>query len=187
MTIEDKLKLAKKLGIYTDYELNVLIPAFLANKEFNRINKEKQNRHIAGTYEFEQADAKSKKFGYAGSAFFDADFNIFNEIDKIRGTGLLEFNDNGFPIWEIIKYHRTIGFGGRYKLTRTNVISIRYSKTDTHAFPVAPVDYSIVLNKKEKTCIGLTIRHVTGVSRTGFVYNIQSFFRKVKKCLRDLS
>lgn len=85
---------------------------------------------------------------------------------------------------EIVKLHRNIGYGGRNKLIRTNVISIRYSKTETHAFPVDPADYVKVLNRKEKTCIELTTRHVTGVSRTGFIHNIQSFWEKVKKIIK---
>ena len=43
-TTKEKIKLAQKRGIYTEYELNVLIPTFLTNKEFDEINKEKQNK-----------------------------------------------------------------------------------------------------------------------------------------------
>ena len=179
MTIEEKIHLAKDFGVYTEYEINVLLPTFLANTEFDRINRDKQNRHILGTYEYKQADAKSKRLGFAGTAFFDSSFNIFNEIADIRGTGLLDFNDEGLPLCEIVKLHRQIGYGGKNTLVRTNVISIRYSKTETHAFPVDPADYEKVLNKK-KTCIELTTRHATGVSRTGFANNIYSFFQKVK-------
>ena len=181
LTAEEKLHLAKKWGVYSEYELEVRIPAFLLNKEYDKINREKQNRHVVGTYEYKQADTKSKRLGYAGSAFFDSDFDIFKEIKNIRGTGLLDFNSNGLPLEEIVKCHRTIGYGGRNKLIRTDVISIRYSKTETHAFPVDPSDYVKVLDRKEKTCIGLTTRHATGVSRTGFVHNIQSFLGKIKK------
>ena len=184
LTAEEKLHLAKKWGVYSEYELNVLIPTFLLNKEYDKINREKQNRHIVGTYEYKQADTKSKRMGFAGSAFFDSDFDIFKEIKNFRGSGLLDFNSDGTPLEEIVKLHRNIGYGGRNKLTRTNVISIRYSKTETHAFPVDPADYVKVLNRKEKTCIGLTTRHVTGVSRTGFIHNIQSFLRKVKKIVK---
>ena len=165
LTAEEKLHLARQRGVYSEYELDVLIPAFLLNKEYDKINREKQNRHIAG------------------SAFFDSDFDIFKEIKNIRGTGLLDFNSNGLPLEEIVKCHRTIGYGGSNKLIRTDVISIRYSKTETHAFPVDPADYMKVLDRKEKTCIGLTTRHATGVSRTGFVHNIQSFLGKIKKII----
>ena len=182
-TTKQKIKLAKKRGVYTEYELNVLIPAFLTNTEFDKINREKQNRHIVGTYEYKQADAKSKRLGFAGTAFFDSSFNIFVEIADIRGTGLLDFNNEGFPLNEIVKLHRQIGYGGKKLLIRTNVISIRYSKTETHAFPVNPTDYDKVLNRK-KTCIELTIRHATGVSRTGFVNNIYSFFKKIKSLMK---
>lgn len=181
LTAEEKLHLARQRGVYSEYELDVLIPAFLLNKEYDKINREKQNRHIVGTYEYKQADTKSKRMDFAGSAFFDSDFDIFKEIKNIRGTGLLDFNSNGLPLEEIVKCHRTIGYGGSNKLIRTDVISIRYSKTETHAFPVDPADYMKVLDRKEKTCIGLTTRHATGVSRTGFVHNIQSFLGKIKK------
>ena len=183
MTINKKIKLARKHGVYTEYELNNLIPAFLANKEFDKINRDKQNRHITGTYEFKLADAKSKKLGFAGTAFFDTEFDIFKEIENIRGTGLIDFDSDGYPIGEIVKVDKKIGFGGKNKLIQTNIISIRYSKTGSHAFPVDPADYDNVRIKKEKTCIGLTTRHATGVSRTGFYHNIQSFLRKVKKYL----
>jgi hypothetical protein len=184
MTIGEKIKQARKHGVYTEYELNNLIPVFLANKEYDKINRDKQNRHIVGTYEFKLADAKSKRLGFAGTAFFDKDFDIFKEIENIRGTGLIDFDCNGQPIEEIVKVQKEIGFGGKHKLIRTNVISIRYSKTESHAFPVDPADYDNVRIRKEKTCIGLTTRHATGVSRTGFYYNIQSFFSKVKKYLK---
>ena len=184
LSAKEKLHLAKQRGVYSEYELNVLIPTFLLNKEYDKINREKQNRHIVSTYEYKQADTKSKQKGYAGSAFFDSDFDIFKEIKNFRGSGLLDFNSDGTPLEEIVKLHRNIGYGGRNKLIRTNVISIRYSKTETHAFPVDPADYVKVLNRKEKTCIGLTTRHVTGVSRTGFIHNIQSFLRKVKKIVK---
>lgn len=184
MTIKQKLKQARKKRVYTEYELNTLIPAFLANKEYDKINRDKQNRHIIGTYEFKLADIKSKKLGFAGTAFFDTEFDIFKEIENIRGTGLIDFDSAGHPIGEIVKVHKEIGFGGKNKLIRTNVISIRYSKTDSHAFPVDPTGYDNVRIRKEKTCIGLTTRHATGVSRTGFYCNIQSFLRKVKRCLK---
>lgn len=178
-TTKEKMKLAQKRGIYTEYELNVLIPAFLTNKEFDEINKEKQNKHIVGTFEFKQADDKSKRLGLAGSAYFAADFNIYSEIKKIRGTGLINFNINGFPTGEIVKFYKKIGFGGKHVLTHTDIISIRYSKTKTHAFPVDPIVYEKEFSRK-KTCIELTIRHNSGVFRTGFVNNIYSFFKKIK-------
>ena len=183
-TTKEKIKLAKKRGVYTEYELNVLIPAFLTNKEFDEINKEKQNKHIVGTFEFKHADAKSKHLGFAGSAFFIADFDIYAEIKNIRGTGLINFNIDGFPTGEIVKFYRKIGFGGKNVLTYTDVISIRYSKTKTHAFPVDPIVYEKEFSRKKKTCIELTIRHISGVSRTGFIKNVHSFFRKVKTLIK---
>ena len=183
LTAEEKLHLAKQRGVYSEYELEVLIPAFLLNREYDKINREKQQKHIAGSYEFEQANAKSRRLGFAGSSFFDPDFDIYKEIQNIRGTGIICFNDDGFPIRETVKLHRTIGFGGRDKLTRTSVVSIRYSRTETHAFPVNPDIYEKEL-KRKKACIGLTTRHNSGVSRTGFFHNIQSFLRKVKKFVK---
>ena len=183
-TTKEKIKLAKERGVYTEYELNVLIPAFLMNKEFDEINKEKQNKHIVGTFEFRQADDKSKRLGLAGSAYFSADFNIFSEIKNIRGTGLINFNINGFPTGEIVKFYKKIGFGGKHVLTHTDIISIRYSKTKTHAFPVDPIVYEKEYSRKEKTCIELTIRHNSGVSRTGFANNIYSFFKKIKSLIK---
>ena len=164
--------------------MNVLIPAFLTNKEFDEINKEKQNKHIVGTFEFKHADAKSKHLGFAGSAFFIADFDIYAEIKNIRGTGLINFNIDGFPTGEIVKFYRKIGFGGKNVLTYTDVISIRYSKTKTHAFPVDPIVYEKEFSRKKKTCIELTIRHISGVSRTGLFNNVHSFFMKVKTLMK---
>ena len=37
-TIEAKLHLSKRRGVYSEYELNVLIPTFLLNKEYDKIN-----------------------------------------------------------------------------------------------------------------------------------------------------
>ena len=45
-TTKQKIKLAKKRGVYTEYELNILIPAFLTNNIFDEINKEKQTLNI---------------------------------------------------------------------------------------------------------------------------------------------
>ena len=180
LTIEEKIQLAKRRGVYTEYELNVLIPLFISNKEYDRINREKQNRHIVGTFEYKQADAKSRRLGFAGTAYFDRNFDIFKEIENIRGTGLIDFNVDGSPLEEIVKFYKKIGYGGKKKLAHTDVVSIRYSKTETHAFPVDRMDYKRVLNRK-KTCIGLTTRHDAGVSRTGFAFNIHFFLEQVKK------
>jgi hypothetical protein len=132
----EKLNLAKSRGIYSNHELFVLIPSFLANRNHDKINRECQNRHIIGTYEYMQADIKSKKQGFAGSAFFNSDFDIYKEIARIRGTGILIFDNEGRIKSETIKYHRIVGFGGMKKLEQTDVVSIRYSKTGSHAFPV---------------------------------------------------
>jgi hypothetical protein len=185
-TTKEKIKLAHKRGIYTEHELKKLIPEFLSNKEFDEINKEKQNKHIIGTFEFKQADTKSKQLGFAGSAYFTADFDIYSEIKNIRGTGLINFNIKGFPTGEIVKFYKKIGFGGKKMLIHTDIISIRYSKTKTHAFPVDPIVYEKEFSRKEKTCIELTIRHNSGVSRTGFVNNIYSFLKKVKSFMRKI-
>ena len=40
---------------------NVYSFTFHANKEYDKINRDKQNRHIVGTYEFKLANAKSKR------------------------------------------------------------------------------------------------------------------------------
>ena len=151
-TDEEKLALAKARGIYSDHELIDLIPAFIANRNHDKINRECQNRHILGTYEYKQADIKSKKQGFAGSAFFNSDFNIYEEIVRIRGTGILIFDYDGRIKSETVKYHRIVGFGGMNTLERTDVISIRYSKTGSHAFPVHRNKYEddliFVKNKK---------------------------------------
>ena len=81
---------------------------------------------------------------------FDTEFDIFKEIENIRGTGLIDFDSDGYPIGEIVKVDKKIGFGGKNKLIQTNIISIRYSKTGSHAFPVDPADYDNVRIKKRK-------------------------------------
>ena len=93
---------------------------------------------------------------------------------------LIDFNVDGNPLEEIVKFYKKIGYGGKKKLAHTDVVSIRYSKTETHAFPVDRMDYKRVLNRK-KNCIGLTARHDAGVSRTGFALNIHFFLEQVKK------
>ena len=83
LTAEEKLHLAKQRGVYSEYELEVLIPAFLLNREYDKINREKQQKHIAGSYEFEQANAKSRRLGFAGSSFFDPDGDADNNLDRL--------------------------------------------------------------------------------------------------------
>lgn len=123
MTAEEKIQLARKRNIYTEYEINVLWLSFLQNLDKFSINKNKQLRHIAGSKEFSFFDDKSKLEGKAGFSFFYPNFNIFEELPQLIGTGILEF-DNDIPKRETVKCSCNVGLGGREKLISTNVLSI---------------------------------------------------------------
>ncbi|PJJ41899.1 hypothetical protein BGX16_1905 [Hallerella succinigenes] len=83
-------------------------PVFLADKNNLIINREKQNRHIVGTKEYEiilennKKGVGERKNRPALQCFFDSDFDPFAEYEKLVGTGIL-FDVNGEKR-EIIKY-----------------------------------------------------------------------------------
>ena len=120
-------------------------PVFLADKNNLIINREKQNRHIVGTKEYEiilennKKGVGERKNRPALQCFFDSDFDPFAEYEKLVGTGIL-FDVNGEKR-EIIKYIRPVGFAGWDSLVRTNIIGIRHSNTGGHLFPVHPNKY----------------------------------------------
>lgn len=177
------LERARAQGTYSEYELNVLLPAYWKNKEMLVINKNKQNRHIVGSKEFAYFDAKSQKEGKIGYSYFYPHIDILKILPRIVGTGILEF-ENGIPKRETVKCSFDIGLGGRNKLVVTNVMSIRYSATGIHAFPVHPNVYEDIvkyLKKKNRQA------RFTASCRSvliGFISNIQSFFEKVKLVMR---
>lgn len=147
-TDEEKLAKARASGLYTEKELNELIPAMLANKKYNKVNKEKQNNHIVGTKKYHDLDFESKSAGNAGYAYFDADFDPFKELPKLVGTGVIVFYKDGRIKEELVKYYRDIGYAGKYVLERTNVMSIRYSGTGIHATPIHPNRYNEAVKEK---------------------------------------
>lgn len=167
LTTEEKLDLARQRGVYSKYEFT--------------INKNKQNRHILGSKEFAYFDAKSKNEGKAGYSFFFPEFNIYEVLPNLIGTGIQEF-ENGHIKSELVKCSCNIGFGGRDNLVVTDVLSIRYSSTGIHAFPVHPNVYDDAFKKKNRQA------RFTASCRSvliGFTNNIQSFLRKVKKIVTD--
>ena len=185
MTAEEKIQLARKRNIYTEYEINVLWLSFLQNLDKFSINKNKQLRHIAGSKEFSFFDDKSKLEGKAGYSFFYPNFNIFEELPQLIGTGILEF-DNDIPKRETVKCSCNVGLGGREKLISTNVLSIRYSSTGIHAFPVHPNIYDETLKRLKKKNRQARFTASCRSVLVGFIYNIHSFFQKIKKGLKSV-
>ena len=156
LTEAGKLHLAKQRGIYSEYELNVLWPAFLAENKSRQINIECQKKHIVGTKTYENYDRVSKEKGFAGAAYFDYDIDVLNLVKMSIGTGLVVFSKAGFVKEEIVKCENKIGYAGSEKLVRTDVMSIRYAKKGFHATPVHPSKY-------EDTIIFLRNRNISGV------------------------
>ena len=146
LTTEEKLHLAKQRGVYTEHELNVLWPAFLAENTSRQINLECQKKHIIGTKIFENYDRVSKQKGFAGAAYFDYDINVHNLVKQSVGTGIVVFSKAGIVKEEIVKLENDIGYAGCEKLVRTNVLSIRYAKKGIHATPVHPSKYADTIN-----------------------------------------
>lgn len=149
-TNEEKLAKAKASGLYTEKELNELWPAFLNNANNYKIRKGKQEEHIFGSFEFNRANktilSLPEEERTVGKSFFDSTFDIYEELIKIVGTGILFREKNG-AICELIEYYKDIGFAGKKEYVRTNIISIRHSKKGAHAFPVHPNIYN---EKKEE-------------------------------------
>ena len=114
------------------------------------INREKQDRHVVGTKINRDYNKESLEKYYAGAAFFDSDFNPYEKVLDLVGTGIIVFRDDGFVIEEVVKYYKDIGFAGGKILERTNVISLRYSGTGIHATPVYRHKYEKRLNEKQK-------------------------------------
>ena len=166
---EEKLHLAKRRGVYSEYKLP--------------INKNKQNRHILGSKEFAYFDTKSKKEGKAGYSFFFPDFNILEALPSLIGTGIQEF-EKGHLKSELVKCSCNVGLGGRESLVVTDVLSIRYSSTGIHAFPVHPNIYDETLKRLKKKNRQARFTASCRSVLIGFVNNIHSFWRKVKKIVK---
>ncbi len=146
LSAKEKLHLAKQRGVYSEYELNVLWPTFLAENTSRQINLECQKKHIVGTKTYENYDRVSKEKGFAGAAFFDYDIDVYNLIKKSSGTGIVVFSKAGLVKEEIVKCENEIGYAGSEKLVRTDVMSIRYAKKGFHATPVHPSKYDDTIN-----------------------------------------
>lgn len=146
LSAEEKLNLAKQRGVYSEYELNVLWPAFLAENTHLQINLECQKKHIIGTKTYENYDRVSKEKGFAGAAYFDFDIDVYNLLKQSIGTGIVVFSKAGIVKEEIVKCENEIGFAGSKELVRTDVLSIRYAKKGFHATPVHPSKYGDTIN-----------------------------------------
>ena len=184
VAMEIWLKQAKFRRMYSEYEWNVLLPAFWKNKETLVINKNKQNRHIVGSKEFAYFNVKSQKEGKIGYSYFYPHIDILEILPRIIGTGILEF-ENGKPKRETVKCSYNIGVGGRIGLVVTDVLSIRYSTTGVHAFPVHPNVYDDIVNRLKKKNRQARFTASCRSVLIGFTNNIQSFLRKVKKIVTD--
>ena len=97
----------------------------------------------------------------------------------------LEF-DNDIPKRETVKCSCNVGLGGREKLISTNVLSIRYSSTGIHAFPVHPNIYDETLKRLKKKNRQARFTASCRSVLVGFIYNIHSFFQKIKKGLKNV-
>ncbi len=183
VAMEIWLKQAKFRRMYSEYEWNVLLPAFWKNKETLVINKNKQNRHIVGSKEFAYFNVKSQKEGKIGYSYFYPHIDILEILPRIIGTGILEF-ENGKPKRETVKCSYNIGVGGRIGLVVTDVLSIRYSTTGVHAFPVHPNVYDDIVNRLKKKNRQARFTASCRSVLIGFISNIQSFFEKVKRIMR---
>ena len=154
-TDEEKLAKAKASGLYTEKELNELWPAFLADENNYKINREKQNRHIVGTKEFQIIKENGikgvgeRKNRPADQCFFDSNFDPFTMYEKLVGTGIL-FKE-GNEIRELVKYTKDVGYAGWDSLVKTDVIGIRHSKKGGHLFPVHPNEYEKKIRKLQDT------------------------------------
>ena len=183
VAMEIWLKQAKFRRMYSEYEWNVLLPAFWKNKEMLVINKNKQNRHIVGSKEFAYFNVKSQKEGKIGYSYFYPHIDILEILPRIIGTGILEF-ENGKPKRETVKCSYNIGVGGRIGLVVTDVLSIRYSTTGVHAFPIHPNVYDDIVNRLKKKNRQARFTASCRSVLIGFISNIQSFFEKVKRIMR---
>lgn len=183
VAMEIWLKQAKFRRMYSEYEWNALLPAFWKNKETLVINKNKQNRHIVGSKEFAYFNVKSQKEGKIGYSYFYPHIDILEILPRIIGTGVLEF-ENGKPKRETVKCSYNIGVGGRIGLVVTDVLSIRYSTTGVHAFPIHPNVYDDIVNRLKKKNRQARFTASCRSVLIGFISNIQSFFEKVKEMLK---
>lgn len=185
VAMEIWLKQAEFRRMYSEYEWNVLLPAFWKNKETLVINKNKQNRHIVGSKEFAYFNVKSQKEGKIGYSYFYPHIDILEILPRIIGTGILEF-ENGKPKRETVKCSYNIGVGGRIGLVVTDVLSIRYSTTGVHAFPVHPNVYDDIVNRLKKKNRQARFTASCRSVLIGFINNIQSFFKKVKNMVKKV-
>lgn len=110
-----------------------------AGKYKLEINKQKQNRHIPGTKEYEKHYSDLIKKGYKHSILTVDAQEIVN---KYYGTGEVISPAFGAPPKEIIQADYEIGeFYDiiEKKYIKTNRAVIAYSKTGTHVYPTRPI------------------------------------------------
>ena len=150
MAIDNRIERARARSLYTDYELNVLWPKFLAENASKQINAECQKKHIMGTKTFENYNKSSKEKGFAGAAYFNSDIDVYDLVKQSVGTGLVVFSIAGIVKEEIVQFDKDIGYAGSEKLVRTNVLSIRYANKGIHATPVHPSKYKDTINFLKK-------------------------------------
>lgn len=155
-TVEEKLAKAKASGLYTEKELKEMWPVFLADAANFKINKEKQNRHIVGTKEYQiikenrNKGVGERKNRPADQCFFDSVFDPFEMYEKLVGTGIL-YKDGKEEVRELVKYTKDVGYAGWDSMVRTDVIGIRHSKKGGHMFPVHPNEYDKKIKKLKET------------------------------------
>ena len=109
----------------------------------SNIMQGKQNKHIEGTHEFNQAREKlQKETPSAEPNVLLPHIKPQELINEYKGTGKIEFHPSSteYPR-EIIKARQNIGkfwIPSKEKYVDTDVFTITYSKNGTHIFPTNP-------------------------------------------------
>lgn len=143
-TDKEKLEYAAKSGLYTAEEL-VLFKDFLSKKENFKINKDKQSHHNKLSKNYNKSNS-SNSGNFVGSSYFIEEFNPYEKFDRLIGCGYIEF---GKQIKQYVKMPYNVGYAGNNDFKETNVISIRFSKSGMHMFPVHPNKYDDEVRKKK--------------------------------------
>ena len=110
----------------------------------SRVIAGRQNKHIEGTREFEQANNKRVQDGRGGKqSALCPDINVQNLVDRYKGTGRIRISNGSQYPREAIDFEYIVGKTWVAKLSKyvdTKRIEIIYSSAGTHIIPVS--DYS---------------------------------------------
>lgn len=144
-TDEEKIRYAEESGLYTKEEL-VLFRDLLSKKNTYKINIQKQNHHDKKSDQYNKSNS-SNSVKSVGSSYFLDEFNPYEKLERLLGCGFVIF---GPQIQQYTKLPYNVGFAGKNEFVETNVISIRFSRTGLHMFPVHPNVYDEKVEYKKK-------------------------------------